>query len=113
MVCLPAAGVGVEAAATTATVAVDGVPIEFSVGRFAAEGRGQFVLYCQWDAWLGRARAPRRTELTDVAGWRWARVWEGRRRGDAAYLVFVVPAAKEEAARAWLAEWAPRLLVRR
>lgn len=112
-VCLPAAGAAVVVSERPEIVTVAGVPVRFDVGRFSVEGRVRHVIYCQWDAWLGAAREPTKQSLVDVAGWRWQRVREGRRRGDAAYVVFVVPEAEEAAARAWIERWAPRLLARR
>ncbi len=112
-VCLPAAGTNLAMAARPAVIVLDGVRVDFQVGHFKADGRVQQVLFCQWDAWLGRARGPTHEALDDVAGWRWARVREGRRRGDAAYIVFILPEENEAAARTWLTDWAPRWLRRR
>jgi len=108
-ICLPASGVQPEIAAAPVTVDIAGVPVAFTEAAFTAEGRGQRVFYCHWDAWLGRARAAAPADMTDVPAWRLARVREGRRRGDAAYLALVVPLADEAGARAWLRRWAPRL----
>ncbi|HVU24902.1 MAG TPA: exosortase/archaeosortase family protein [Opitutus sp.] len=112
-VCLPASGRNVQVSAQPERVTVDGVPIAFEVGRFEADGSVQHVLFCQWDAWLARSRTSAGAAAADIAGWRLARVREGRRRGDAAFLVFLVADSNEAAARAWLAEWVPRLLRRR
>lgn len=108
-ICLPAAGRSMEVVATRA-VGVHGVPVTFTVGAFEADGRVQHVFYCHWDAWLGRARGER--TMVDIPRWRWERVREGRRRSDAAYVAFVVPAAELAEAEAWVEAWAPRLLRR-
>ena len=97
-----------EAVAWRYTADVDGVPIDFAVGRFEADGRTQHVFYCHWDAWLGRARVE--PEMKDIARWRLDRARAGRRRSDAAYVALVVPASSREAATAWMDAWLPRLL---
>jgi len=109
-ICLPAAGRAVTVLEQTRTVRVHGVPVEFTVGNFEADGRGQHVFYCHWDAWLGRSRE--RPDLTSISRWRLERAWEGRRRSDAAYVALVVPRAELTDATRWVEEWAERLLRR-
>ena len=109
-ICLPAAGFAARVRSEPEVLEVDGIQISFTVAQLTADGRGQHVFYGHWDAWLGRTRGALRSDVSSVPGWRLERAWLGRRRGDVSYLAFVVPLADEAQARAWLAEWAPRML---
>jgi Transmembrane exosortase (Exosortase_EpsH). len=108
-ICLPAAGLGPPLSVEPATLEIGGVSVTFEVARVEARARRWHVFYCHWDAWLGRPRGAENEVVASLPRWRLERVWEGRRRGDAAYLALVAPEADEWAAREWLREWAPRL----
>ena len=109
-ICVPMAGEEFFALPGPVTLEVGGVPVDFSIGRFGEGSEMRHLFYVHWDAWLGRSVEIGSNSIGDVAAWRLARVSEGRRRGDASYLIFVTREATREDAEAWLREWAPRLL---
>jgi exosortase len=113
-ICLPAAGIAMQPAAEPEEIVIGGVPLDFTVGRFNAGGREHRVYYCHWDDWLGRARNAHGGKPAEhLRSWRLERAWLGQRRAGAAYLAFVTPVADDDAGRAWLRAWAPKLLRRR
>lgn len=109
-VCLPAGGAQIVATLEPVTITIDGEAVEFAAYRFMADGKPQHIFFAHWDGWLGRSRRTDATQMPNVSAWRLARVSEGHRRASASHLVFVTGLADDEAASAWLATWAPRLL---
>ncbi len=110
-VCMPAIGARLIARPAALRVAVAGRAVEFARYRFEAAGRTQHVFYGVWDAFYGRSVGER--ELDIFWGPRLQRVREGRRRADAAHVVFVLqtPNGVEDAeAERWLRETAPAML---
>lgn len=101
--CLPAAGGRLERELGAVPLALGGRPVPFAGYRFSFGGEPLYVFFCHWDSAGGKSEpAP------DPAA-RLGRVRRGVRRVDAASLALEVRAASDEEARAWAAEWAPRV----
>ncbi|MBI2512863.1 MAG: exosortase/archaeosortase family protein [Opitutae bacterium] len=110
-VCMPAIGARLVERPAVARVAVAGRELEFARYRFETAGRTQHVFYGVWDAFGGRAVGEAELDISWAA--RWQRVREGRRRADAAHVVFVWQTendVSDAAAAAWAREAAERLL---
>ncbi len=110
-VCMPAIGARLIARPAALRVEVAGRAVEFARYRFEAAGRTQHVFYSVWDAFYGRPVGER--ELDIFWGPRLQRVREGRRRADAAHVVFVLQTlngVEDAEAERWLRETAPAML---
>jgi exosortase len=110
-VCMPAIGARLMARPTAVRVEVDGWDVEFARYRFEAAGKTQHVFYGVWDAFHGRSISEPELDLF----WRprLQRVRDGRRRADAAQVVFVLQTengASDAESERWLREVAPTML---
>lgn len=110
-VCFPAIGTVLEAPLGVQAVAMGGREVPWVMSRYVTPNRlRQHVWAMRWDGWRD---GPALTERGAGTPWaiRRAAVRERRSRGAMALLVVVGAGfADDEAARAWFAEWGPRLL---
>jgi exosortase/archaeosortase family protein len=110
-VCMPAIGAQLVARPAAVRVGVAGRDIEFARYRFEAAGKTQHVFYGVWDAFHGRSISEQELDL--FWGPRLQRVRDGRRRADAAQVVFVLQTGNDVSdaeAERWLRENLPALL---
>jgi exosortase len=113
-VCLPAIGAKREAELGEQRVEISGHEVPWRWERYVTTaGRRQYVWLVRWDGWVEAPLAEGRW-AGDPTAMRLAAVRE--RRTQAATTTLVVAGlgfSDDEAARAWFAEWAPRLFERR